>query len=69
MKSNRKLIGIIAGIIVLFAWSGAASEWDGKDCSLSQGYMFTITHGGGPDQHEGCEESFGGNAYTDDYRG
>lgn len=66
---NRRLLGIAAGIVILIAWTGAASEWNDKGCGMMQGYGYVISHGGGPDRNEGCEEYFGDVSYTDDYQG
>ncbi|MBT2508830.1 hypothetical protein J7I98_23670 [Streptomyces sp. ISL-98] len=65
--SYRTLFGLIAIVVILIAWTGAAGEWDNRECSLGQGYVFVIAHGGGPDEHEGCEDEPGGAVYTDEY--
>ena len=66
-NSARTAIAFIAAIVGLIAWTGAAGEWDSRGCSLGQGYSFVVVHGGGPDEHEGCEDEPGGAVYTDDY--
>lgn len=44
-----------------------ANSWTEKGCSLPQGYVFVVTHGGSPDRDQGCEDEPGGPEYTDRY--
>ncbi len=46
-----------------------AGSWSDKGCSMPQGYVFVISHGGSPDSDQGCEDEPGGPAYTDQYYG
>lgn len=55
------------GLIAVLVWTFAASDWSDKGCTMPQGYGFVITHGGWPDEHEGCEDEPGGPVYTDEY--
>jgi hypothetical protein len=48
---------------------GRANSWTEKGCTLPQGYMFVISHGGRPDRDQGCEDEPGGPGYTDQYYG
>jgi hypothetical protein len=60
-------IGI--GLIVLLFWTFAAGDWKDKGCTMPQGYGFVLTHGGWPDDHEGCEDGNGKHPeYTSNYR-
>ena len=54
-------------IVVLVFWTAAASDWQDKGCTMTQGYGFAIGHGGWPDEHEGCEDEYGDPTYTAEY--
>lgn len=57
-------------LVILLVWTFAAGDWQDKGCTTPQGYGFVISHGGWPDEHEGCEEGYDGRSrYTHDYEG
>jgi len=61
-------IGI--ALIILMIWTFAAGDWEDKGCTKTQGYGFVLSHGGWPDEHEGCEDGYGDHPrYTSNYRG
>jgi hypothetical protein len=61
-------IGI--ALIVLLFWTFIAGDWKDKGCTMPQGYGYALTHGGWPDEHEGCETGPDDRSrYTSNYRG
>ncbi|WP_406365268.1 hypothetical protein [Streptomyces sp. NBC_00645] len=63
---TQKIVGVL---LLLLVWTVVANSWTEKGCSLSQGYIFVVSHGGSPDRDQGCEDEPGGPAYTDQYYG
>lgn len=56
---------IVLAIIAFVVWTMVADGWTDKGCSMGAGYAFVITHGGGPDRDQGCDNG----RYTDTYYG
>lgn len=61
---TQKIVGVL---LLLIVWTATANSWTDKGCSLPQGYVFVISHGGSPDRDQGCEDEPGGPSYTDQY--
>ncbi|RSN99946.1 hypothetical protein DMH26_17640 [Streptomyces sp. WAC 05379] len=59
----------IAVLLLLIVWTGVANSWTEKGCTLPQGYVYVVTHGGSPDRGQGCESEPDGPVYTDQYYG
>lgn len=61
---------IVLSCIALIIWTMFAGQWSDKGCDLfPQSYGLVISHVGGPDHYQGCEDELGDPTYTDNYRG
>ncbi|MET9894743.1 hypothetical protein ABZZ47_31925 [Streptomyces sp. NPDC006465] len=66
---TQKITATLLLLLLLLVWAMGANSWTEKGCHLSQGYIYVLSHGGGPDSHQGCDPEPGGPVYTDQYYG